>query len=209
MLVRIKRLFNSYSTYFLQDPFKLQENRKKVDDLLFLKGYEVDQREIYLKAYDYFTYNGREFDGATMTEDLNDIEGLDLDAMLHDYLYIEYNVAGNYSFIWKADKLMRSEMKRRGKSTINAGLRFVLLLLKTLIGYPAFSFLFRGRRMTAEDKTAVDRIFTTLCTRKPKVWHQEFKGEIRWTLFFVILIVGYIWRVSLFDIVNSIKWLVS
>lgn len=190
----IESLFTSYSGYFLQGKEILAEERKRIDLYLQLKGYDLSQRAIYLRAFDYFSMFPEEFDGATMTEDLCDLPGIDLDAMLHDWLYIAYNVAGNYYYIWLADKLIRAEMRKKGKSTINGGLRFVLLTVKTLLLYPAASYLFRGRRMTRELKVEVASIYRTLATGIPKPWHKEYRGEIGWSLTIVSLLTYIIFK---------------
>ena len=69
-----------------------------------------------------------EFDGATIVKDLVDIEELDLDAMVHDYEYIN---GANRNFIkkWKADIKYIKNMERNGK-----GIRVFRLLLLTIIG---------------------------------------------------------------------------
>ena len=189
----ITGLFNSKNGFFLQDTFTLKVKQKDVRDLLFIKGYEEPQIELYMKAYDYFTYHREEFDGATMTEDLYDIPQLDLDGMFHDWPYIRYNVAGNYKYMWLVDLLIRSEMRKKGKSTINAGLRFVLLLLKTLIGYPVFCYLFKGRRMSADDKAAMDRILRTMNTGRKRHWWKEFRGEITVSAIIMLIMTLLIW----------------
>lgn len=182
--------FKSENTFFHQDPYILKQYRGKVENLLVVKGYNYAQIQVYLRAYDYFTYHKESFDGATMTEDLCDIPGLDLDAMLHDYLYIKYNAAGSYKYICKADKLIRTEMYRKGKSTINAGLRFVLLVLKTfLIPYPLYSRIFKGRKMSDADKEQIDHIISILSTKKPEVWHKEYRGELVTTILIFIIII--------------------
>ena len=69
-----------------------------------------------------------EFDGATIVKDLVDIEELDLDAMVHDYEYIN---GANRNFInkWKADIKYIKNMERNGK-----GIRVFRLFLLTIIG---------------------------------------------------------------------------
>ena len=202
------RLFHSSNNYFRQDPFKLKQNRKKVDEFLTLKGYELSQRDEYLKAYDHMTYFPEDFDGATMTEDLPDIENLELAAMLHDYLYIRYKASGSFKYSWICDKLMRLEMKRQGKSSWNTGARFVLLILKAPFFVP-YTYLLKGRRMRPEDRQAIIRIFDQLHYRKPKVWHKEFRGELTWTAIIVAVIIGYIWRISLYDFIHSLSWIIN
>lgn len=202
------QIFRSSNNFFRQDPFRLKEKRKNVDEYLVLKGYELSERAEYLKAYDHMTYFPEDFDGATMTEDLPDIDNLELAALLHDYLYIRFKASGSFKYSWIADKLMRLEMRRMGKSSWNTGVRFVLLLLKAPFFVP-YTFLFKGRRMRPDDKEQIHRIFQTLQCREPKKWHQEYRGELTWTAIFILVLVGYIWRISLYDFIQSLKWLVS
>ena len=189
MISKLKKLFNSSSSYFHQDNETLATGRRNLVKYLGIKGYERDEITLYKKAYDYFVANPAEYDGATMTEDLCDLPGLDLDAMLHDWIYIVYNASGNYRYIWMADKLMREEMKRKGKSTINAGLRFVLLALKTLLFYPAYSYLFKKRRMSLDDKSAFEWIYRILINKNPERWYKEYRGELTWVSIIILTLI--------------------
>ena len=69
-----------------------------------------------------------EFDGATIVKDLVDIEELDLDAMVHDYEYIN---GANRSFIkkWNADIRYIKNMEANGK-----GIRVFRFFILTLLG---------------------------------------------------------------------------
>ena len=84
--------------------------------------------EQYMTAFMYFEANPDRFDGATIVKDLVDIGELDLDAMVHDYDYIN---GANRNFIkkWKADIKYIKNMERNGK-----GIRVFRLLLLTIIG---------------------------------------------------------------------------
>lgn len=185
---RIHRLFNSHSSFFHQPVEVLSGVRKQVDLLLSIRGYETHQRSIYLKAFDYMRDNPQDFDGATMTEDLPDIEGLELAAMLHDYLYVEFNASGSFKYSWMADKLMRSEMRRMGKSSWNTGARFVLLILKAPFFVP-YTYIFKNRRMSDRNKFGLEHIYRSLTKAWPRPWYQEFKGEITWSIIILSLIL--------------------
>ena len=138
-------------------------NRKKVKYYLEeIKGYSQSQANIYLAAYDYFRENPSHFDGATKTEDLYDLEGLELAAMLHDWLYIYLNASASYKYTWYADKLMRSEMRRMHKSSWNTGARFVLLLLKSIAGFPLYCRFIKKRKMSLQDKMDFEKIYAIL-----------------------------------------------
>ncbi|WZL88332.1 hypothetical protein VS868_12065 [Salinimicrobium sp. 3283s] len=208
------KIFSSKSNFFIQPQLAgdlgrrtfLSEKRKDVDALLSIWGYELSQRQVYLQAFDYFVNHPKDFNGASMTEDLCDIPGLDLDAMLHDYLYVVYKASVSWKYQILSDKLFRSEMRRRGKSSWNRGYRFVMLLLKCPF-WIAWCWAVKGRRITAMDKIKMDYIFFTLGLEE-RVWHKEFRGELTWAAIILAVIIGYIWRVSLLDFIQSLKWLV-
>lgn len=143
---------SSKNDYFQQCNSVLEINWKIVVKYLITQGYSVEGIEPYKKAYEYFMVNTLSFDGATMTEDLNDVFNLDLDAMLHDYHYIHYNVAGSYYFTRIADNLMYTEMLKKRKSSWNAGARRVLLRLKSYLGFSWYARTKMGRVMSISDK---------------------------------------------------------
>ena len=84
--------------------------------------------EQYIIAFNYFVNNPSKFDGATIVKDLVDIEELDLDAMVHDYEYIN---GANRNFIkkWNADIRYIKNMEANGK-----GIRVFRFLILTLLG---------------------------------------------------------------------------
>lgn len=181
------QILRSSNNFFRQDSFRLKELRKDVDAFLQLKRYELNQRDFYLRAYDHMSYFPEDFNGASMTEDLPDIDNLELAALGHDYLYIRHKVSGNFKYSWIADKLMRLEMKKMGKSSWNTGARFVLLLLKAPFFVP-YTYIFKGRRMRSEDKAQVKLYFKILQCRPPKAWYKEYRGELTWTAIIISLI---------------------
>ena len=88
----------SKSNFFLQDRETLAEKRHQVIMVLRFKGLNTQEINKFTEAYDYFKNNPKKFDGATIVKDLNDIKGLDLKAMLHDY---ECLMGANSSFkLW-------------------------------------------------------------------------------------------------------------
>ena len=125
MLGNTAKIFNQLSHKQLIDL------RGRMVMLLTAKAYFVEQIAIYEKAYDYFCENPKSFDGATIVKDLIDIPGLDLDAMLHDYMYLTYGIAANFYTKWKADWLYAKGQERKGKGQYSAFSRFVGL---TIIG---------------------------------------------------------------------------
>ena len=84
--------------------------------------------EQYIIAFNYFVNNPSKFDGVIIVKDLVDIEELDLDAMVHDYEYLN---GANRSFIkkWKADIRYIKNMEANGK-----GIRVFRFLILTLLG---------------------------------------------------------------------------
>lgn len=205
-MINLLNIFSSSNRFFYQSLHVLTENRKNVDLFLQLKGYELSERSIYLKAYDHMVQFPHDFNGASMTEDLPDIGSLELAAMLHDYLYINFKVSGSFKYSWWADKLLRLEMRRMGKSSWNTGTRMVLLILKAPFFVP-FTYLFKNRRMNDYDKTKMEIVYSSLNLVEPKVWYREFKGELTWSLIIAIVTVGYIWRISPTDFIELLKLL--
>lgn len=195
MIKFIKELFASSSNFFHEQYSVIVEGKKNMDAMLQIWGYEPSERIHYQNAFDYFVRNPEHYDGASMTEDLYDIPGLDIDAMLHDYLYVGMNASANLKFMWLADKLIRSEMRRRGKSSWNTGYRFVALVLKTPFFLP-WCYFVKKRRMTIGQKQRFKSIFRMLY-REEKIWYKEFQGEISWFVILVLFLVGYIIRTDL------------
>ena len=121
-------MFWSKDNTFNKTKNDLNNLRINVETILYLKGRKSHEISEYLKAFDYFVEHPTEFDGATIVKDLEDIKGLDLDAMVHDYDYIH---GANRNFIkkWKADLKYIKNMEKNGK-----GIRVFRLFLLTLIG---------------------------------------------------------------------------
>lgn len=144
--------YKSNNNYFKKPAITHKLNRGKVKYYLEeIKGYSPAQANIYLAAYDYFVINPEEFDGATMTEDLCDVKGLELTAMLHDYLYIALNASASLHFIRLADKLFFQEMKRMDKSSWNLGYRkFALWCVRRY--WVWFCVKFKYRKMTIDNQ---------------------------------------------------------
>lgn len=137
-------MFGSKSNYFNQDKETLATCREKVIQYLILKGYELSGIAIYLKAFDYFVENPNGFDGATLVKDLCDLPGLDLDALLHDFHYLKYNIASSIGLKWKADFLYSKGNERKGKGLYSAYSRFAGLTLVG-IGFIPFARIKRGK----------------------------------------------------------------
>ena len=121
-------MFWSRDDTFKKSKQELDILRKNVKAYLNIKERNKSDISDYLNAFDYFTVHSDKFDGATIVKDLVDIGELDLDAMVHDYDYIN---GANRNFIkkWKADIKYIKNMERNGK-----GIRVFRLLLLTIIG---------------------------------------------------------------------------
>ena len=121
-------MFWSRDDTFKKSKTELDILRKNVKAYLNIKERKMSDISDYLNAFDYFTIHSDKFDGATIVKDLVDIGELDLDAMVHDYDYIN---GANRNFIkkWKADIKYIKNMERNGK-----GIRVFRLLLLTVIG---------------------------------------------------------------------------
>lgn len=132
-------MFGSRNNTFYKSKEKLDSMYTDMTILLLLKGRNDKDIEDYKKAFRYFRIFPKRFDGATIVKDLNDLPNLDLDAMLHDYEYLQ---GANKSFFKKWDSDMRyiKNMEKNGK-----GIRVFRLLLLTLSGlaYVPYCILFR------------------------------------------------------------------
>jgi hypothetical protein len=140
----------SKNCFFKQNKAYLKVKRIDIYNLLLIKEYTSIQSKIYLKAYDYFTDSPNEFDGATIVKDLNDIPELDLDAMLHDYHYLKYNVASSLKYKILADWLYTKQQEKKGKGLYSSISRLILL---SIFGFfiTLFSLIKRGK-ITDEQK---------------------------------------------------------
>lgn len=152
-------MLGSKNNFFLQDKKILDEKRKELEYLVsVLWNRDEFVKTMYLEIYDFFCENPKEFDGATIVKDLCIIRGLDTSAMLHDYLYLIYNVAGNYKYKWKADLLYALEMQRGGGAAYSTWSRFAGLTIFGGIFFTPFKW-FKGNRMSGLDKMAFNVLY--------------------------------------------------
>ena len=121
-------MFGSSNYTFYQSKFELANLREKVRNYLRLKDRKEAEIQDYLNAFDYFVVNYDKFDGATIVKDLEDLKGIDLDAMVHDYDYLH---GANKNFIrkWNADIRYIKNMEANGK-----GIRVFRFFILTLLG---------------------------------------------------------------------------
>jgi hypothetical protein len=127
----VYKVKTSKSTFFLKSKEELAKNWYLLD--LVLRNYNFQGYDIrpFSRAYNYFTENPKEFDGATIVRDLDTIKGLDAPAMVHDYRYI---LANGVKDRIKADKEYLRNMIKLGVHPISAYLRAYLLMLLNIIG---------------------------------------------------------------------------
>jgi len=159
-------MLGSKNNFFFQSPIILNAKRKDVEDLLFIKGYNEKQIDIYLQAFDYFVLKPKDFDGATLVNELIDVygsyghDGLDLDAMLHDWHYVYFRAGTSKKYKKLSDIIFKEGIKRKGKSKWSSWTRFFGLSLITPI------FVLRSRkvhgRMTATDMLLITKHYNIL-----------------------------------------------
>jgi len=148
-------MIGSKSTFFVQDPEILKIYRIQVVSILEIKGYDTNEINVYLKAFDYFCLNCNEFDGATVVKDLQDLPKLDLDAMLHDYQYLVQNVASTFYTKWFADWLYAKGQERKGKGQYSSFSRFIGLTIIGLFFVPYASYK-RGEISLKQEKEFIE-----------------------------------------------------
>jgi hypothetical protein len=154
------------SAYFSNTLQKLQIDRINIRVLLSIKGYEQDQINIYLNAFDYFSNYPNDFDGATISKDLVDIPDLDLDAMLHDYHYLICKVSSSFRYKFKADWIYAKEQERKGKGQYSSFTRFIGLTIIGIflvpIGY------IRNGKMNQKNKNIISNNYEILISKSPR-----------------------------------------
>lgn len=148
-------MFGSKSDFFKQDTETLFKKRRGLENILrdiWERNDEVVK--FYLEAYDYFVLNPDDFDGATIIKDVKVIKGLDIWAMIHDYLYIKYNVAVSWKYKYLADLIYAKEMEIMGQSAFVSWGRFGLLII---FGHLIFTpiELIKGKRMNEKQRNIV------------------------------------------------------
>lgn len=156
-------MLGSKSKYFFQSAEKLKSDKEKLSLYLQINNYSIFEINIYLKAFSYFCDNPSRYDGATIVKDLYHIPGLDINAMLHDWLYIIFKTSANFYVRFYSDWLYAKEMERTGKGFL-AWMNFSLLLFT----YPIFTpyvYLIKGKRCTKEDKLLFFEIYKTFTNK--------------------------------------------
>ena len=141
----------SKSNYFYRSSEWLDQGHKEMLQFLDIKNFTPDQIGWFEDAYSYFRKNPSHYDGATLSQDLYSIPGLELWSMLHDYFYIALNVWASKKYMRKADKILRLTMHKGDNAGFEMNLRTVKLFF--LRGfYPWYNRQFKGRVMTKHNK---------------------------------------------------------
>ena len=153
-------MLGSKSKYFYQSAEALKLNRIKLITYLEINDYSQIEINIYCKVFDYFCVNPSHYDGATIVKDLYHIPGLDINAMLHDYLYIIFKTSANWYVRFYSDWLYAKEMERNYKGILS-WINFSLLIL-TYPFWTPYMYLIKGKRCTKEDKLLFFNIYETL-----------------------------------------------
>lgn len=156
-------MIGSKNKFFFQPTNILLKNKTKLIYLL-RDIWQRDEKiiQIYLDAYKYFMDNPSDYDGATIVKDLKAIPGLDIWAMLHDYLYIVYNTPCNVNYKYYSDIIYIWEMERMGVSAYASWSRFLgLSVFGTLFFTPYV--LLKGKRMDKNMKKEMKNIYNIFC----------------------------------------------
>lgn len=120
------KLLTSTSNYFHKPAHLLAQDRDLMLQILQLRRFKKIQINYFLRAFDYFVANPSQYDGATASQDLYDInselldgkkyDGLEFAAMLHDWIYIVLRANKSVEAMRIADRVMKRVMKRMSKS---------------------------------------------------------------------------------------------
>ena len=141
----------SKSDYFYRSSEQLDQGHVEMLQFLYIKNFTPDKIGWFEDAYNYFRGNPSHYDGATLSQDLYSIPGLELWSMLHDYFYIALNVWASRKYMRKADKILRLTMHKGDNAGFEMNLRTVKLFF--LRGfYPWYNRQFKGRVMTKHNK---------------------------------------------------------
>jgi hypothetical protein len=153
-------MFGSKNIYFRQSAERLIIGKKDMINYLADKGYDDSQIDVYIEAYTYFVNNPDDFDGATLVKDFYDLFKLDLDAMLHDYLYIKYNAGTSFKYKKMTDMLFLHGMIKKSKP-VDASVRRYNGLCISGIFFVPFSRIKRGR-ITDEQRKKIYKIYNLM-----------------------------------------------
>jgi len=135
--------------------------------IVFLNKHKTNKDVIkfYEEAFDYFVEYPDDFDGTTILKDIKVIPNLDIFAMIHDYMYIKFNVSVNLKYKFICDKIFSLEIERCGLPWEISWVRFGLLTLSTIVFTP-FKYL-TGVRMDDKQKIELSEIIKSFNYSSP------------------------------------------
>lgn len=145
---------------FLCTQRELRIKRRKYYDFLVLKELTEEQILTFLKTFDFFGENPKKYNGANAVPDLIDVVGIEVPGKMHDYDYVELNVAANLPRKWKSDIMYGKIAKRFGKSGYTAWSRPTGIILAGIWFVPK-ALIVRGK-MTKEQKVEFDKRYEIL-----------------------------------------------
>jgi len=152
-------MFGSKNYFFIQGKEILDLKRYQLEFLLK----DIWQRDesvvkFYLTAFDFFVINPGKYDGATIVKDLTILPGLDIHAMIHDYIYLTYKVAVDIKVKWYADMIYALEMERMGGSVYSTWSRFIGLTVFGDLFFTPYKKI-TGTKISDYDKTEFFKVF--------------------------------------------------
>ena len=145
--------------FFKQSGCELARKRRLLEYYFKSQEYSEAQQDLYFEAYNYFTNNPFDFDGATIVKDLKHIKGLDANAMLHDYHYLKYKVASNLKYKYYSDFIYAKQMEKQGRGFLS-WIRFIGVTIAGVYFFPK-SIITRGF-MSKEQKNKILLTFKLL-----------------------------------------------
>lgn len=153
-------MFGSKNYFFKQGKDVLAIKRNQLQFILSDVWDRSDEVvSFYLKAYDFFVASPDDFDGATIVKDLKIMPELDIHAMIHDYIYLTYNVSSDVIAKFNADLIYAHEMEKMGGSAYATWSRFAGLSTFGLL-FLAFKKI-TGHKMSSSDKIEFGKVCVT------------------------------------------------
>jgi len=150
-------MLGSESNFFSSDKETLDYIKGEMVHFLKLHKTKTSVIDLYVEAYEFFIEHPKKFDGATVLKDVEIIPNLDIWAMIHDYMYIKFNVAVSWRLKYYADIIYTLEMERMGISYSTTWVRFVLLLLISHLLFTPYE-LIKGKRITKQQRIDFNKI---------------------------------------------------
>lgn len=128
-------MLGSKNDFFFRSEKSLKAIRRDVKTLLRIKGFDESEVHYFIVAYDYFVLFPSRYDGETLVKDLNDLHGLSLAGMVHDFEYVKVKVARNLIEKLKSDIEYAKNHEKLGKGYLIPYSRAILLILSTPFYY--------------------------------------------------------------------------